>query len=199
MNFQNPNPSHFHRALAVLCGIWFCIANLATAQEQSAALTIRGTVKTALELKLADLQSMTRASVRARDGDSPEMTFEGVNLWDLVQKAKPADARGHKELVNTCVVVKARDGYQAVFALAELAPSMTDRKIILADRCDGKPLSDAQGPLRIIVPGEKMHARWVRQVTALEVVSLLADKSKLRLPDAFCHLIDLPSRPIAPS
>lgn len=30
-------------------------------------------------------------------------------------------------------------------------------------------LSDAEGPLRIIVPGEKRQARWVRQVTVLTI------------------------------
>jgi hypothetical protein len=51
----------------------------------------------------------------------------------------------------------------------ELAPSFTDRTILLADRRDGKPLSDREGPLQVIVPGEKKHARWVRQVVRLVV------------------------------
>src|ERR1700689_5352874 len=29
-----------------------------------------------------------------------------------------------------------------------------------------------KGPLRLVVPGEKRQSRWVRQVTAIEVVSL---------------------------
>jgi hypothetical protein len=39
----------------------------------------------------------------------------------------------------------------------------------LVDRCDGKPLSAQEGPLRIVVPGEKRHSRWVRQVVALRI------------------------------
>ena len=67
------------------------------------------------------------------------------------------------------VVVEAADGYRAVFALAELDPAFTDRVILLADRRDGKPLSTREGPFQIIVPGEKKHARWVRQVIRLKV------------------------------
>jgi hypothetical protein len=75
--------------------------------------------------------------------------------------------------VNICVVVKARDGYQAVFALAELAPSVGDKAVVLADQCDGKSLPEGDGILRIVVPGEKMRSRWVRQVEKLEIISFL--------------------------
>ena len=67
------------------------------------------------------------------------------------------------------VVVEASDGYRAVFALAELDTEFTDRVILLADRRDDKPLSGQAGRLQVIVPGEKKHARWVRQVVRLKV------------------------------
>ncbi len=41
--------------------------------------------------------------------------------------------------------------------------------ILLADRRDGQPISTKEGPLRIVVPGEKKFARWVRQVIKLRV------------------------------
>ena len=72
--------------------------------------------------------------------------------------------------ITTYVLVTAADNYQTVFAVAELDPGFTDRVIFLADQRDGKPLSSTEGPLRIIVPGEKRHARWVRQVTTLTVL-----------------------------
>jgi hypothetical protein len=67
------------------------------------------------------------------------------------------------------LVVEASDGYRAVFALPELDPASTDRVIILADRREGKPLGEHEGPLRVVVPGEKKPSRWVRQVIALRV------------------------------
>jgi hypothetical protein len=67
------------------------------------------------------------------------------------------------------VIVEAADGYQAVFALSEFDPDFTDRVIILADRRDGKPLPPPEGPFRLVVAGEKRHARWVRGVTTLDV------------------------------
>jgi hypothetical protein len=41
--------------------------------------------------------------------------------------------------------------------------------ILLADRRDGQPLAAAEGPLRLVVPDEKRHARWVRQVRSCTV------------------------------
>ena len=69
----------------------------------------------------------------------------------------------------TWVVVEAADGYRAAFALAELDPAFIDRVILLADHRDGKSLAAKDGPLQIIVPGEKKHARWVKQVIRLKV------------------------------
>jgi hypothetical protein len=67
------------------------------------------------------------------------------------------------------LIVDATDSYRAVFALPELDHAFTERVVLLADRRDGKALSAAEGPLRIVVPDEKRQARWVRQVTALNV------------------------------
>ncbi|MFO0893059.1 MAG: molybdopterin-dependent oxidoreductase, partial [Isosphaeraceae bacterium] len=61
------------------------------------------------------------------------------------------------------------DGYRAVFALPELDPDFTDRPVLLADRRDGRPLPGKDGPLQVIVPSDKRHSRWVRQVVALRV------------------------------
>ena len=35
---------------------------------------------------------------------------------------------------------------------------------------DGKPLDDAIGPFRLVVPTDKRGARWVRQVTRIRIV-----------------------------
>ncbi|MGO8697257.1 MAG: molybdopterin-dependent oxidoreductase [Limisphaerales bacterium] len=43
---------------------------------------------------------------------------------------------------------------------------------MLAWSRNNEPLSPTQGPLRLVVPAEKRQARWVRQVTAIDVVSI---------------------------
>ena len=76
---------------------------------------------------------------------------------------------GIRDTITMIVLVEAADGYRAVLSLAELEPELTDRIIVLADTKDGQPLPPREGPLRVIVPGEKRPVRWVRQVKALTV------------------------------
>jgi hypothetical protein len=67
------------------------------------------------------------------------------------------------------LVVEASDDYRAVYALPELDPAYTDKVVMLVDKRDGKALDDKERPLRIVVPDEKMHARWAPQVTGLVI------------------------------
>jgi hypothetical protein len=68
------------------------------------------------------------------------------------------------------VRIGATDGYRAVFALAELDPGFRDAVPIVTNRCDNVPLDPHDGPFRLVVPGEKRPARWVRQVTTIDVL-----------------------------
>ena len=70
---------------------------------------------------------------------------------------------------SSLLIVRASDNYQAVFTLAELDPTNSDKSIILAFNQDGKPLNSKDGMLRIISPAEKRHIRWVRQVQSFIV------------------------------
>jgi len=74
--------------------------------------------------------------------------------------------------MSLCLLVEAADGYSAVIALPEIEPEFTSGEVFLADGQDGKPLDAKAGPLRIIIPGDKKMARWVRQVTALKIVAV---------------------------
>lgn len=50
--------------------------------------------------------------------------------------------------------------------------AFNDHIILIADRRDGKPLLPDSGPLQIVVPQDTRPARWIRQVTTLEVKQL---------------------------
>lgn len=68
------------------------------------------------------------------------------------------------------MLVTAADKYKVVYALAEIDPLFTEATIILAFQSDGKPLGPEVGPYQIIVPGEKKHGRWIRQVVSIKLV-----------------------------
>ena len=133
-------------------------------------LGVAGDVPRPLKLTLQEFAKLPRQSVRAKDHDGKETEFEGVPLVEILKAAGlkfGQDLRG--PALATYLVVEASDGYRAVFAMPELDPAFTDRVILLADRREGQPLPGKEGPLRVIVPGEKRHSRWVRQVVALKI------------------------------
>jgi DMSO/TMAO reductase YedYZ molybdopterin-dependent catalytic subunit len=133
-------------------------------------LNVGGDIPRPLKLTAPEFARLPRQTVRAKDHDGKEGEFAGVPLVEVLKAAGVKfgqDLRG--PALASYLVVEAADGYRAVFALPELDPAFTDRVILLADRRDGKPLGGNAGPLRVIVPGEKRHARWVRQVIGLKV------------------------------
>jgi hypothetical protein len=74
------------------------------------------------------------------------------------------------------VLVSGLDGFRAVFALAEFDPASTDNRVLVADSRDGSPLSDDEGPLRVVAPGDKYPARWIRHAIRLTVASVNSSK-----------------------
>jgi len=135
-----------------------------------ASLSIVGRVEHPLTLHLSDLEQFPQKTIKVHDEKGVAASYEGVAVADLLrQAAAPLGAQLRGPQMRLYVVIKAADGYQAVFALPEFDPDFTDRLIILAFRRDGNLIGSSEGPLRIVVPGEKRHARWVKQVTVLDV------------------------------
>jgi DMSO/TMAO reductase YedYZ molybdopterin-dependent catalytic subunit len=133
-------------------------------------LIVDGQVSRPLKLTAGRFARLPRKSVCARDTDGTEAEFDGVPVAEVLKAAGMklgSDLRG-PALAN-CLVVEAADGYRVVFALPELDPMYTDHVVLLADRRRGKPLGAKEGALRVIVPGDKHHSRWVRQVVALKI------------------------------
>jgi hypothetical protein len=68
-------------------------------------------------------------------------------------------------------VVKGRDGYRAVFSIAELDPAFSGKKVILADRRKDAALDANEGPWRLILEADAKPERSVRQVESVTVVA----------------------------
>ena len=122
-------------------------------------------------LDAATLAALPRQAVEG-SAHGQALRCEGVELVALLRSsgAMPADPlRGTEQLIRY-VRIEARDGYRAIYSLAELDPSLGNAKVFVVDRCDGKPLDEKSGPLRLIAPAESRPARWVRQVQSIRVV-----------------------------
>jgi Oxidoreductase molybdopterin binding domain len=124
-----------------------------------------------LSLTAKDLAKFTRREVKGTAHDEKESLYSGYNLSDILLDAGAKIGKGElksKELA-AYLVVEAADGYKAIFAIAEIAPEFTDKVVLLADTRDGKPLTEKEGFWQLIVPDDKKHGRWVRQVITLKI------------------------------
>lgn len=133
------------------------------------ALLVQGVAGSSAALSLSDLAKLPQHTVKAVDHGT-EATFQGVLLSDVLSKVSlPSGEAFHSTAASYYLPVEAKDGYRVVFAWAELDPGFMDKPIYVVTMRDGKPLSDQEGPFRLIAPGEKRAARWIREVTALKI------------------------------
>jgi len=135
-----------------------------------ATVAVGGEVSTPLRVDRAMLAKMPRQKVTA-SAHHVSGEWEGVPLLDVLRAAGAplGDALRGPNLA-LYVRVSASDGYRVVYALAELDPKFRGSQVLLVDRHDGKPLDAGEGPFRIVSVGEARPGRWVRNVTAIDVL-----------------------------
>lgn len=146
--------------------------NSTWAQSTLSQLRIEKAGVAPVVLSMADLSKFPHVEQRVKGHDGKESVYSGVALTELLSRVTaPLGSQLRGKALSQYLLVQAIDGYQVIFALPELDSAFTKQVIFLADRRDGQPLSGDQGPYQVIVPNEQKHARWIRQVTALKVLS----------------------------
>ncbi|MDO7853605.1 molybdopterin-dependent oxidoreductase [Hymenobacter convexus] len=164
-------PARFLITLAVCL---LALPGLAPAQTPApAGVEVSGAnLAQPVRLSPAALAKLPRQQVVRPDHDGKKRTYSGVALSAVFTAAgAKLGADLPRKGMAHYVLVSAADGYQAVFALAELSPDFATRTVLLADRCDGQPLPATAGPYQVIVPDEKKMGRCVRQVQSLRIVA----------------------------
>lgn len=145
---------------------------LDAALAQCQQLTIQTETGKQTVLSKTDIESLTHVTVTTH-ASGTSATFEGVALRSLLERAGVGFGESiHGKRLASCLLVEAADGYRVVIALPETDSGFTDKQIVLAFLQDGKPLTEKEGPYRIVIPDEKRMARWVRQVTTLKIVDV---------------------------
>jgi DMSO/TMAO reductase YedYZ molybdopterin-dependent catalytic subunit len=135
-------------------------------------VNVEGEVLKSLKLSVSDIANLKQTEVPAKDHGGQSRTFKGVALVDVLSAAGVtlgSQLRG-KNLLKY-VVVRAADSYEVVFSLPEIDPEFTSQTILLAYKVDGEDLAKGDGPFRMVVPNDRKHARWVREVISIKVVS----------------------------
>jgi hypothetical protein len=157
-------------AFSLFPGSFRAVAPVSAQTAAPAALQVAG--PTPLSLTAADLAKMPRATATLT-ADGNTTTYEGVLLYDILVKAGVPFGRAMTgKPMASYLIATAKDGYQVVFALAEIDPMFSGAKVLIADKADGAPLPAPEQPFRIVAPEDKMHARSIYSLVKLEVVRL---------------------------
>lgn len=134
-------------------------------------LTIKIENEKPVTLSAEDFQkNLPRQTIHVKEKGA-DVTYEGVLARDVLAKAgiKLGDKQMRGEKLLQYVIAEAADGYNVVFSLAELAPDFGDKVYLIADLREKQPLAENEGKLRWVIPAEEFHARWIRQLTTLEI------------------------------
>jgi hypothetical protein len=118
---------------------------------------------------VSDLDGLPRreaAVAQAGDGTGFHgiRRFEGASLAAVLQRAgltaDPAQA----------FLLSARDGYRVLLAAGEVFLAPAGREILLADRRDGEPLTDA-GRFTLVPVDDQSADRWLKAVARIDVLT----------------------------
>jgi hypothetical protein len=158
--------------IAAVVATAFAGAIAASAQAPAATLSITGDVTAPLTLTAADLAAMPRSQLEIQEG-AKTTRYDGVLVADLLAKAGvPVGKTLHGKALGRAVLASASDDYHVALSIAELDPVLTRSRILVADRLDGQPLAESQGPFKLVAPGDTRNARAVRMLVRLQVVQL---------------------------
>jgi DMSO/TMAO reductase YedYZ molybdopterin-dependent catalytic subunit len=142
-----------------------------TDSSAQSSLEVSGEVTKPLSLTVADVAAWPSETITVKDRDVPEHSYKGIKLSRLLEAAGVTlgpDLRG--ENLVKYVLVAASDGYEVIYSLPEVDPEFTAGGIYVVYEADGKPLPADTGPFRMVVPDDKKHARWIRQIVSIKVL-----------------------------
>jgi DMSO/TMAO reductase YedYZ molybdopterin-dependent catalytic subunit len=106
--------------------------------------------------------------------DGQTVTYSGLPMASILGTVvKDAGTMpGLRSLSDSVLLVRGSDGYQAAVSAASVAMDPKGERYFLAVSRNGKPLAEGEGPVRLIVPGDPRHVRWVKTVTTIRLVRL---------------------------
>src|SRR5579864_8100067 len=107
-----------------------------------------------------------RVSFMTGNGEQ-QNEWTGPLLWTVLGASGVIDVANQREQAHLVVRVTGADGYAAAIALGEISPLLADRPILLADVLNGASLPDHA--LRLVVPGDRLGARSVRDVVRIKI------------------------------
>ena len=145
-------------------GLLLALALLAPSGALAAELSVVAPGGATTVVTSAQIEGLPRESVKVG-----EASYEGPVLsYVLRAGGLPVGAKLHGDPLRAFVVVTGKDGFKAVYSLAELDRDFHADTVILADKLNGGPLPDKAAPWRLAIAGDKKGWRSVYGVSKIE-------------------------------
>lgn len=137
--------------------------------DKTPAVTVTNRSESPMVFSAAELEKLPHVELRT----SKDRVYSGVPLAELLRRAGVIWEGKCSPLLTCYVLVEGADGYRVLFSVPEIDPGQCHKMVILADRCNGKPLDGAEGPFQTIEEDAKQKGRWVRHAAKITLVQAL--------------------------
>ena len=125
----------------------------------------------------ASLLGRNARDVRLEDAGGDTIVYHGVPLLEVLEKGglDLKTMNGQRVSAAQVVLASARDGYTVAFSVGELTANRSNPKVFLVAESSGEgPLPENEGPVRLIVYGDK--ARSAYALAKIELKTLAENK-----------------------
>jgi hypothetical protein len=128
----------------------------------------RGAALVLTAQQIAALPSVRLTTAMGMMHGSTTGTYVGPLLWTVMQQARAFRAETPRQQAGQTILITGSDGYVGAVAVGEIAPAFEGKHVILAERANSRPLG--LGHLWVIVPGDRMGGRSVRDVVRIAIL-----------------------------
>jgi hypothetical protein len=147
------------------------------AWADGATLEVQGPDGATHPLPLRLIAALPTHEVNVLSEDGEHESYRCATVSDVLDAALATSRPVLKgKAMLDALVANASDGYAVLYSLAEVDASFVNTSVFLCFERDGQPLPASDGPFRIIVPRDTRHARWIRGVVKLAVVTERKDR-----------------------
>jgi hypothetical protein len=103
--------------------------------------------------------------------DKQQKSGTGIPLLSLIKTARLKTEKTPKHYdLSFMVILEAHDGYRVYFSYAELSPQAGHAEVWLVWDVDGKPLTDKEAPLRLVVSTDRAPDRCIYGIARMTLV-----------------------------
>ncbi|MGH9392078.1 MAG: hypothetical protein ACRD1Z_20940 [Vicinamibacteria bacterium] len=107
------------------------------------------------------------------EGVEGDVVYHGLPLLEVIEKSglETRTMAAGRKVAPAIVVATARDGYTVAFSVGELLMHRSDPRVYLVAETAAGPLPENEGPVRLIVLGDRLRSAYALKSIELRYVA----------------------------